>query len=503
MPKRIAVIDIGSNSARLVIFQRTSRYGFHLVCQQKSRVRIGEGAYNHGGTLQAAGIRRAYGALYSFTHTLKEYRVRKVHCVATSALRDAPNRYDFIRMVRKRLGLNIRIIDGGREAFYGAVAAINLLPAFHEGITIDIGGGSTELAFIRDRKIIRTFSLELGTVRLKELFTDRNAPEEQIRRYIRTKLEKIPEAFLGRTAIAIGGTARALSRGIMLRHSYPFDKIHAFEYSVSTNMEYLLSVIRSETDRLGSLNIKKNRHDTIREGTHIFIELLQHLHIEKVITSGAGVREGVFLYDLLRNDSGRFPPFVNPSLRSIRDRFDMLHLPEGNKQTIGRRLFETLKTSFDDENDGDNRKLLSHALSLSNIGKTLTIYKEHQHAFYIAMQELNFGFTHRQILLIALLLRSKGDSLYYKPLYRRYKDLFSSKRLVKWLSFIYTLTLILHENSSKADIAFEFEAKSNLLVIRSDRPLYLAHEDICNMQKPDGLTILLLDDWETTSGQCV
>jgi len=497
MPKRVAVIDIGSNSARLVIFQRTSRYGFHLVCQQKSRVRIGEDAYTKGGILQAAGIRRAYGALHSFTHTLKEYRVRKVHCVATSALRDAPNRQDFLLMIRRKLGLHIRIIDGKTEAYYGAVAALNLLP-FSEGVTVDIGGGSTELALIRGGKIVRTHSLDLGTVRLKEIFSDTDASEEEARSYIRDRLRALPEEFRSPLIIGIGGTTRALSKAIMLRENYPFDKIHAFSYRTDAHLEYLLSVIRSPLERLSSLHIKKNRFDTIREGTHIFYELLRHLEAKRVLTSGVGVREGVFLDDLLRGSAGRFPPGVNPSLRSIRDRFDLLRLPEGNKQTIGRRLFESIRENIAPGEQADGYgKLLSHALSLSDIGKTLTIYKEHQHAFYIAMQELSFGFTHREILLIALLMRSKGDSLYYKPLYRRYRKLLPSKHIVRWLSFAYTLTLILHANSSRAALRFEYDGRT--LCIYSDRPLYLAHESIANMQKPDGLQLRILDGWESDS----
>jgi exopolyphosphatase/guanosine-5'-triphosphate,3'-diphosphate pyrophosphatase len=498
MPKRVAVIDIGSNSARLVIYQRTSRYGFHLVTQQKSRVRIGEGAYEQEGRLQPPGIRRAFGALHSFTHTLREYKVRKVHCVATSALRDAPNREEFLRLVRERLGLQIKVIDGTREARFGAVAVLNLLPV-RDAVTVDIGGGSTDMALIRDGKIVETCSIDLGTVRIKELFTDRRRPLKEAKTYIRERLEALPEPFRGDLAVAIGGSGRALARGVMLRTDYPFDKIHAFGYSLKKEKEYLEAITRADIGELPELHIKKNRFDTIREGTLIFLEVLRRLEAKEILTSGVGVREGVFLSDLLRNDGLRFPHGVNPSLRSIKDRFDLLRLPEGNKQRIGRRLFETLRPRF---GGGDEeRALLRDALSLSNIGKMLTIYKEHQHAFYIAMQELNFGFTHSQMLTIALLMRSKGDTLYHKPLYRRYKKLLPSKETVKWLSFAYTLTLILHENSSRAEITFRWRGE-NTLIVESDRPLYLAHESITNMEKPGKTEILILDGWdESCSGK--
>ena len=102
MAKRTAVIDIGSNSARLVIFEKSSHYGFHLICEQKSKVRIGEGAYEKGGRLQSTGIERAFLALRSFLYAIQKYRVRKTICVATSALRDAPNGKAFVRWIKKR-----------------------------------------------------------------------------------------------------------------------------------------------------------------------------------------------------------------------------------------------------------------------------------------------------------------------------------------------------------------------------------------------------------------
>jgi exopolyphosphatase/guanosine-5'-triphosphate,3'-diphosphate pyrophosphatase len=208
--------------------------------------------------------------------------------------------------------------------------------------------------------------------------------------------------------------------------------------------------------------------------------VVEYLGADEILSSGVGVREGVFLSDMLRNNRYKFPPNINASIRSIRDRFDILHLPEGNKRQIARNLFEALSGEFD--SSSRNLKILLQAISLSNIGKMLTIYKSHQHAFYIASQELNFGFLHEEVLLISLLLRSRGDSLYYKPLYRRYKELLPDKKEIKWLCFIHTLALILHENSSQAKISFEWDGK--LLRIKSNKSLYLASEEIASMERP-------------------
>ena len=496
MAKRTAIIDIGSNSARLVIFEKTSRYGFHLICEQKSKVRIGEGAYEKEGHLQPIGIKRAFLTLKSFLHTIQKYQAHKTLCVATSALRDAPNGKLFVSWVESELGLSIKVIDGKKEAKYGAIAASNLLP-IHEGITIDIGGGSSDMALIQNGHIADTYSLNLGTVRLKELFFDKEMPLQEINKkakaYIRDELEKLPNHFRHTLAIGIGGTARTLSKGIMKQCSHPLDKLHAFTYHLNKHKTYLENIPLSSAKNLKKFGLKKNRYDTIREGTLIFNEILDFIGTRSVISSSVGVREGVFLEQLLREDNLKFPNTVNTSITSILDRFNPLDNIEKKKKSklkIASKLYAQLQI---DIKDGYQYKPeLLWALKLSSIGKTLTIYKSHQHAFYIAMQELNYGFTHQQMLLTSLLLRMHGKELLNKPLFQSFEPLLPEKQTLLWLSFIYTLTVFLHEASNSANIEFTYHNKT--LLITSDRPLYLAKEKIKALEKPQPFAIIIEDE---------
>ena len=496
MAKRTAIIDIGSNSARLVIFEKTSRYGFHLIAEQKSKVRLGEGAYEKKGYLQPIGIKRAFLTLKSFLNTIKKYEANKTLCIATSALRDAPNGKEFVQWIQKELGLYIKIIDGKKEAKYGGVAAVNLLP-IDEGISIDIGGGSSDITLIKGGHIIDTYSLNLGTVRLKELFFDKGLPtdvvNEKAKAYIQDELAHLPETFKHHLAIGIGGTARTLSKGIMKQVSYPLDKLHAFTYDVKEHQSYLDAIPLSSAKNLKRFGLKKNRYDTIREGTLIFNEILAHIGTKTVISSAAGVREGVFLSQLLRDDNLKFPSSINPSIISILDRFKPLVTIEKKRKTK-LKLASTLYGVFQQEINDDKQyeKELLWALKLSSIGKTLTIYKSHQHAFYIAMHELNYGFTHEQILLISSLLRMHGKDLLDKPLFAHYKPLLPQRETILWLSFIYTLTVILHEASNSANITFHYENKT--LRIYSDKPLYLVKEEVKSLKKPIPFAIIIEDE---------
>ncbi|RRS30863.1 MAG: guanosine polyphosphate pyrophosphohydrolase [Epsilonproteobacteria bacterium (ex Lamellibrachia satsuma)] len=495
MAKRTAIIDIGSNSARLVIFEKTSRYGFHLICEQKSKVRIGEGAYGKEGYLQPPGIKRAFLTLQSFLHTIEKYQAHKILCVATSALRDAPNGKLFVKWIKKELGLSIKIINGNKEATYGAIAAKNLLP-LDEGITIDIGGGSSDIALIKNGTIVDTYSLNLGTVRLKELFFDKEISlketNKKAKSYIQRELEKLPAHFKSSSAIGIGGTARTLSKGIMKLSEYPLDKLHAFQYEIDDFTEYLKAIPLSSAKNLKKFGLKKNRYDTIREGTLIWNEILSHIRAKSVITSSVGVREGVFLEQSLKQDNLKFPSSINPSITSILDRFKPyinIEAKKKNKLKIASALYKEFQGEINDRQQYHTELLW--ALRLSTIGKTLTIYKSHQHAFYIAMQELNYGFTHKQILLISLLLRMHGKELLHKPLFQNFEPLLPEKKQFLWLSFIYTLTVLLHESSNHAKIDFSYQNRT--LTISSDKPLYLAKEKIKNLEKPIPFAIIVED----------
>jgi exopolyphosphatase/guanosine-5'-triphosphate,3'-diphosphate pyrophosphatase len=295
MHQPIAVIDIGSNSVRLVIYQQNHPNSFHILHEQKFKVRIGEGAYSKGGKLQISGITRAFKALVNFNKTIQNYHpLSKTLCIATSALRDAPNKHLFIDMVKKKLNIDVQVIDGKREAELGAISVIHHL-SISNGISIDIGGGSSDIALIQNSKIIDTYSLNLGTVRLKELFSNTKQSEEKANHYIKEVLKELPPHFKANTAIGIGGTARTLSKAISYFQGSGREEIHNFHYNIKLYEDFFIKVIHSKDKVLKELKISKNRIDTIREGTLIWKSILQRVEAKEVISSAVGIREGVFL----------------------------------------------------------------------------------------------------------------------------------------------------------------------------------------------------------------
>lgn len=468
MAKITAIIDIGSNSARMAIFEKTSHLGFHLIYEVKSKVRISESTYAHKGYLQPVPMERAIFALKDFLHIANLHKARKILCVATSAVRDAPNKAEFLKCARD-IGLNIKVISGEQEAYFGALSALNLLP-FDSGITIDIGGGSTECALIENKKIVDKFSLNLGTIRLKELFLDKG-DLKGAKDFINKALTQIPSHFQHANIFGIGGTARALSKAILKRTQYPIDALHAFEYDVLEQSGFLKTIYQANTNELLRIGIKEERLDSIKGGALIFHTLLMHFDAKKVITSGVGVREGVFLHDLLRNENGRFPPNFNPSVRNLKDRFLKDSLASVQKY-LALKLFDAqqefalISLMY--------KKHLSIAAEFCNIGIALNFYEKNYHADYILLNGLSYALSHKDRLLIATLVRFMHRKI---PESLPFLELLPNLQTLRILGFFIAICDILSKNTQPK------EFKILITKIKEGYFLEIAHKNFNYLTK--------------------
>ncbi len=480
MAKRVAVIDIGSNSVRMVVYEKTSRYAFHLLHEAKSRVRISEDAYKYNGDLQEEPMQRTFLALSDFLQIVKSFKVRKILCVATSALRDAPNQKDFLKRVSSELKLNIKIISGEKEAYFGAIACANLLPRQKNSLSIDIGGGSTEFSKINGNSVTNTLSLKLGTVRLKELFFDKDDIKGAIK-YIDSELDKLSLSNIN-TLIGIGGTFRAVSSAIMKIEEYKLNKLHAYEYNSEILSTYIEALLRTTTEsELSSLEIKSNRFDVIKPGALILQRVLARLDISNIITSGVGVREGVYLSDLLRNSKHKFPHNFNTSVKYLLDS----HLNDTSfstmLNTLSKKLFDLTYKYFN--LDPSYRYELGIAAKLYPTGSSVHFYSQNKHTYYLIQNALEYGFTHKSNTLIATLCKYANKKSPADSHLEKYNALLPTQHTTERLSYLLSLSIALLSHRPR-NIDFDLKFEDAVLTVLSTKELYISKDAVLELELP-------------------
>ena len=431
-------------------------------------------------------MQRAFDALKSFLKIAKNLKSRKILCVATSALRDAPNKSIFLSRVSKELNLNIKVIDGPKEAYFGGVAALNLIDC-DNFTTVDIGGGSTEFAFIQDNHIIDMISLKVGTVRIKELFFSKN-DLEGAKEYIISQLAAINIKLP--TIVGLGGTARALSRVVVKQQNYPLDLLHGFEYKVDENIDIFDKIVNTDSSKeLKTIGITKDRYDTIAVGTFIFKTILEYFEVQKVITSSAGVREGVYLSDLLRTSNCKFPVNFNVSVRSLLDRFVDDESMSGYLGNNSKKIFDVLAPLHN--LDLKYRSILVIASKLQQIGISLNFYKNADHAFWYILNGLNYKFTHQDKVLIATIIKFAKRSLPKQKDIQQFSELLPDIETIRWLNFMMTLNISLNSEFSKIPYEYDLDTNNNILNIKSKQNQYLVGRALNKIRVPEDISLVV------------
>ena len=205
---------MGSNSFRLVVFGFEKGSWWALTDEIREAVRVSEGLGAEG-ELQAEPMDRAMHTAAVYAAFCEASGIDEVDAVATSAIREAPNRDDLLKAIKKETGLKVRVISGEDEARYGWLAMVNSTTV-EDGYGVEIGGGSAQLMRMRSRELEDTCSLPLGSVRLTEAFLPSGKPSNKelkaVRRHVADELEEVdwwPRK--GGRLIGIGGTIRNLA----------------------------------------------------------------------------------------------------------------------------------------------------------------------------------------------------------------------------------------------------------------------------------------------------
>lgn len=429
MSQRIAIIDLGSNSARLIIVEIYTNGAYNLIYHQKDAVRLSQEA-DKDGQLQPEAMTRTMTLIKSFAHMCQLYHTDIILAVGTAALRNAHNGSAFVKEIQKQTGITVKIISGEVEAKLGYVGAINTLDVT-DAILFDLGGGSTELTLIRKRKAEKVISLPFGAVTLTERFNLHDkATETQLARlnaFILEQLNQIPWLKKNELPlIGIGGTARSIGKMEQKRNNYPLLKLHNYRtssFSFYSLWEDVTKMTCAQRRKISGLS--NERADIIISGLAIVKNLFEKTASTQLIINSCGVREGLFLQYYL-SQTGQKEVIADPLMHSTHN---MLLFYNGNTNhayhvaKLAKHLFEDWQQVL--ALHSDDIRLLQVAAILHDIGIQVNYYDHARHSAYLIENARIFGLSHREQIMAAVIAgwhHSPSVKYSYNRIYNEFLD---------------------------------------------------------------------------------
>ena len=296
--KRIAIIDIGSNSIKFLVGERCPDGTVATLADHNAPVRLGEGLWESG-VLSDAVMERNAAAVARFAALAREKGAEEILCVGTMAVRSAANSDTFLKLVREQCGLSVRVIPGEEEARLSYLAVLSGMPMDDDGaLVFDTGGGSTEFIFGRGREVLRRFSLNLGAIRITERFF-RADPVEQgsVETALQTIAAELTAAGLGKQScrvVGIGGTVTTMGA---VRH-----RLERYDPAVIQGSLLRMEEVKRQIALYSGLTIPQRRElpglpskraDVILGGACIVQSILDCLGVKELTISDRGLRHGL------------------------------------------------------------------------------------------------------------------------------------------------------------------------------------------------------------------
>ncbi len=414
--RRLAVIDLGSNSFRLVVFTWGEHGGhgwWRRTDEIHEAVRVGAGL-DAAGELQPEPMERALETIDLFAHFCRATGIDDVRPVATSAIRDATNQKDFLAQARKRSGLEIEVLAPEEEARYGYLAAVNST-TLSDGVALDLGGGSMQLTYVADRHARDARSWPLGAVRMTERFLTGEKVKGKQLKALRSHIggELAAAGWLndagtdGARLAGIGGTVRNLAAAAEIATDLPSFGVQGFVLTRKALDDLVDRFADLSPEERGEVpGIKPERGDLILAGAFVVQTVMELGAFDALEVTEAGLREGVFYSTLLE---GRDPPLFEDvrrhSVLNLAAQYDadFAHVEHVAKLALG--MWDALGEARAHPSDPRERELLWATAMLHDIGTAVDYDDHHKHSRYLILNAGLPGYTTRETALIGQMAR--------------------------------------------------------------------------------------------------
>lgn len=419
--EKIGLIDIGSNTVRLVVYAIDHRFNIIELQNIKTPARLSQylEKTKKSVIMNQAGIDLLIEVLKSFKDVAEKAGVDKLSPVATAAIRQSDNRNDILAQVKEQVGIELTILSEEQEATFGQYAILHSIDA-PDGITIDIGGGSCEVTLFKNKEMVQFHSFPFGTVTLKEqFFKNKNHNDagaiEAVRKYIHDQFKTLPWLKKAKLPIiAMSGSARNIAYVHQRLIEYPIAGIQGY-HMTEANLKQTLDLFASTNlNDMGNIDgLSNDRVDIIIPANIVFLELLTTVKAPIFILSTHGLREGFILKHI--NEQYHSPiDAQHIKVRTVQQIADKMNvLPEGSilRVDYAIKLYQELSEAGVIRYSDALKNELEFASYLYRFGSLISSEADSQHTFYIISNMDLAGFSHHDRLRLALLSSFKSKSV--------------------------------------------------------------------------------------------
>ena len=430
--ERIAIIDLGSYTARLLLIDVMDNGHFQIVDQLKEAPRLGEGMEKDG-FLKPARIQETIETLKMFRKLCDVNGIERIIAVATAAVRRAKNQRSFLDEVSATCGIKLRVLTAEEEAMFVYRGVINTMD-IPKGIILEIGGGSTKIIYYNRRNLLNYTTIPFGAITLTELFAGENlTPEKQaeaVEKFFTEKLSEIewlkdvdPETQL----IGAGGSFRNLCRMTKIMKKYPLKKIH--NYVVNANdFTHVYELLKGlDLDRKKKIKgLSSDRADILPNAFAAISAFRKYMNLEDIVISGSGLRTGLmFNYAMPSSFDKPLSDVLTFSLNNVINFYgvDIKHTEQVVSLSV--QMFKQLRVLH--KFPRQYLKILKVAAYFYEAGKKVDFYNFEKHSSYMILNSNIYGISHRDLVLASFVASCTGIDDVNPAEWAKYHDLLNDE----------------------------------------------------------------------------
>lgn len=466
------IVDIGSNSIRVAVYEMTSAGEYRLIHENKESARLSQ-KIKADGKLYRDDLIGIMPILQQFHHICLQYKCRDIRVAATAAIRNASNSQEIADSILEQSGLQVQILSGEQEAYYGFLGVVSNIE-YEDGFIIDIGGGSTEVTLFHNRKLVNSISLPIGAVNgYPDCGKSSGEWTEHDISNLTKELEKLLEQHSwmmsspGLPLIGLGGTIRALSKLDQNKANYPLKIAHHYKLdpnAIQYFAQLLPSLPLAKRKQLDGLS--KSRSDIIVPGVIILNTITAYLQASSLVVSGTGLREGMLLETagLGVPAAAEVIPRQTRALLAFHSTARLDHLLHVNN--LADCLLDTFAqyAAYSREYKQLVGKLLYVSAMLYKIGGSIHYHQYDKHTLYWMTNAPIAGLTHREALLcanIAVTASGKGKASSLTP----YRNLLepADAELIAQIGSLLQIAIALNISETEAVVDIVAEIKADAL----------------------------------------